>query len=81
MSATNNTDEISEENISKVFPEQHVQEDIDAGIDILAMGCSDETCHFQPVKLKRRCVAEEDILIEMYVFRKIITTYKCAPTY
>ena len=31
MSATNNTDEISKENISKVFPEQHVQEDMDAG--------------------------------------------------
>ena len=72
MSATNNTDEISllttEENVHKVFPELQISGD--NGIDILAMGCSDESCHFQPLKLKRRCVAEKDILIEMYVDTK-----------
>ena len=40
-------------------------EDIKEYTDVLCMACSDATCNFQPVALKRRALGEFNVKIEM----------------
>tara|TARA_A100001015_G_C15002628_1_gene719242 strand:- start:537 stop:1853 length:1317 start_codon:yes stop_codon:yes gene_type:complete len=69
MSHNNDSETLSNNNtkkeVQKVLPEENILLNNET-IDIIGMGCDDETCHFKPLKLKRRKVTEYDILIEMH---------------
>ena len=72
MSNNNDSETLSNNNtkkeVQKVLPEENILLNNET-IDIIGMGCDDETCHFKPLKLKRRKVTEYDILIEMHFYK------------
>ena len=47
-------------------------------IDVLCMGCEDERCDFKPMRLKRRPLKPNDVLIEMKYCGICHTDLHCA---
>ena len=55
-----------------------LQEAMAEPVDMMVMACKDPSCDFKPMKMQRRPVGDEDVLIDM-VYCGLVERFRCSP--